>query len=207
MINNNENNNNNNNNNNIEDEEIPFGDMDYKKNPNYDKLKEQFAKELELQKLKFQLAKYEHDAQLTAREQIRQEIEGEAFISNFDNKFGGLIGYNNLQILNNANTSEQHKTTLKAIKIFEDQDRYKELPNFIKNDVDKLLNLNDSERASYKDMGALSKLLNTYFEYKTNLDINNNIHNRGVNTSSKSVADTKWEEFINKQLEKKGFKS
>lgn len=140
------------------------------------------------------------EKELVAKARI--ELENEDFVSSFDNKFGKLVNEESLNVINNANTTNQHKVVEKFVSIFKDENNFSMLPSFLARKVNDIINLNETERASYTNIESLKEVLDNFIELKTKLDLHKNIYSPDNQSIHQSVATKNWDKWLGNIYEK-----
>ena len=132
------------------------------------------------------------------RKQVELEYKSKELINNFDNKYSNYLSKEDLTIVNSSNADEKHKAVEKFTRIFKNESNLDLIPSILKDDVKKIISLNDTEKAKFSDVEKINTILNTFLEVKEKVDFNN-LKFLGVNTPKKeTIAESKWKEAIAK---------
>jgi len=132
------------------------------------------------------------------RKKVELEYKSKEIINNFDEKYGLYLTKEDLTIINNSNADTTHKVVEKFTRIFKNESNLELIPSILKDDVKKIISLNDTDKAKFNDVEKINTILNTFLEVKEKVDFNN-LKFLGVNTPKReTIAESKWKEAIAK---------
>jgi hypothetical protein len=98
----------------------------------------------------------------------RAEVALEGLMKTFDTTYSSYVNKAEIELINRANMNDSHKLVRKIREMFKIKSNYEALPPSRKNDVDALLNMNQSEEGNYNFVENYDKINSLLEDFSTN---------------------------------------
>ena len=137
------------------------------------------------------------------KQQVENEFNAKQIIKEFDKKYSGYLTKEDLIIVNSSNADDRHKIVEKFARIFKIESNFELVPTMLKDDVKKIISLNDTEKAKFDDVHKLDLILSTFSEIKDKMDLKQSRNMGFQKPVVETVSNSIWKKAVEKANVKK----
>jgi hypothetical protein len=151
----------------------------------------------------FELEASKRKVEEEMKQQVENEFNAKQIIKEFDKKYSGYLTKEDLIIVNSSNADDRHKSVEKFARIFKNENNLELVPSMLKDDVKKIISLNDTEKAKFDDIHKLDLILSTFSEIKDKMDLKQSRNIGFQKPVVETVSNSIWKKAIEKANVKK----